>query len=62
MIDNASTDVIWGPATVSTDDSDIDETRARGAYLNGRLPWVLGLSMMGAVAALFGSFLQYAAQ
>ena len=60
MIDNTSADVIWGPATVSPNDHDIDEPRARGAYLEGRIPWVLAVSMMGAAAALFGSFVGYA--
>lgn len=60
MIDNTSADVIWGPATVSKDASDIDEPRARGAYLEGRIPWVLAVSMMGAAAALFGAYLEYA--
>jgi len=59
MIDRTSTDVIWGPATVSHDQSDIDEPRARGAYLEARIPWVLGVSMMGAAAALFGSYVGY---
>ena len=60
MIYNTSADVIWGPATVSKDASEIDEPRARGAYLEGRIPWVLAVSMMGAVAALIGSYLGYA--
>ncbi len=61
MIDKVSTDVVWVPAEVPADASEIDEPRARGAYLDARLPWVLGVSMMGSVAALFGSFLEYAA-
>ena len=60
MIDNASADVVWGPVSASHDASDIDEPRARGAYLEGRIPWVLAVSMMGAVAALIGSYLGYA--
>jgi hypothetical protein len=34
----------------------VDEGRTRGAYLNGRTAWVLGLSLAAAVILLGGVF------
>jgi hypothetical protein len=34
----------------------VEEGRTRGAYLNGRIVWVLGLSLVAAVLVLAGVF------
>ena len=50
-------DIAWhrriGPALRP---GEVGEDRTRGAYLNGRIAWVLGLSLAGAILALGAVF------